>query len=47
MFELTAKEFENLRSKIGTSSRGYTNFIQMAFKVTALKLAKKKSKSQN
>ena len=31
MFELTAKEFENLRSQIGTSSWGGTRYMPMAF----------------
>ena len=31
MFELTKKEFENLRSQIGTSSWGGTRYIPMAF----------------
>ena len=31
MFELTAKEFENLRSQIGTSSWGGTRYKPMAF----------------
>ena len=31
MFELTAKEFENLRSRIGTSSWGGTRYMPMAF----------------
>ena len=31
MFELTMKEFENLRSQIGTSSWGGTRYIPMAF----------------
>jgi hypothetical protein len=31
MFELTVKEFENLRSQIGTSSWGGTRYMPMAF----------------
>jgi hypothetical protein len=31
MFELTKKEFENLRSQIGTSSWGGTRYMPMAF----------------
>jgi hypothetical protein len=31
MFELTPKEFENLRSQIGTSSWGGTRYMPMAF----------------
>lgn len=31
MFQLTAKEFENLRSQIGTSSWGGTRHMPMAF----------------
>jgi hypothetical protein len=31
MFELTRKEFENLRSQIGTSSWGGTRYLPMAF----------------
>jgi hypothetical protein len=31
MFTLTAKEFENLRSQIGTSSWGCTRYMPMAF----------------
>ena len=31
MFELTTKEFENLRSQIGTSSWGGTRYMPMAF----------------
>jgi ORF6N domain len=31
MFELTKKEFENLRSQIGTSSWGGTRYVPMAF----------------
>lgn len=31
MFELTRKEFENLRSQIGTSSWGGTRYMPMAF----------------
>ena len=31
MFELTMKEFENLRSQIGTSSWGGTRYMPMAF----------------
>ncbi len=31
MFELTSKEFENLRSQIGTSSGGGTRDMAMAF----------------
>ena len=31
MFELTKKEFENLRSRIGTSSWGGTRYMPMAF----------------
>jgi hypothetical protein len=31
MFELTKKEFENLRSQIGTSSWGGTRYLPMAF----------------
>ena len=31
MFELTKKEFENLRSQIGTSKRGGTRYMPMAF----------------
>jgi hypothetical protein len=31
MFELNAKEFENLRSQIGTSSWGGTRYMPMAF----------------
>ena len=31
MFELNAKEFENLRSQIGTSSWGGTRYLPMAF----------------
>lgn len=31
MFELTLKEFENLRSQIGTSSWGGTRYMPMAF----------------
>ncbi|MEN9598563.1 MAG: hypothetical protein RL596_874 [Bacteroidota bacterium] len=31
MFTLTAKEFENLRSQVGTSSWGGTRYMPMAF----------------
>lgn len=47
MFTLTRKEFEHLRSQIGTSSWGGTRYMPMAFTAQGYSYARRSSSQEN